>query len=235
MSNTPFSTCASTKSASVFSGFDHRGSGATLVLEMHDDLASGTEGAEPRSTKLPHDCGGCEVQGVLERLDGHVHAANFLRESQECSSLSPARQRSKSVPHLSKSGSGLVQVAVQDDIGLWWPSARYEVECAPHVWAMRFPKTPSAWMRQLVHAVAVMKSDVGRSGHNFLHQGVGLGAKGASSGRAHKMGSALNHRSKTSQECFTGFQSLFVGFQSVRAHGEVEVHHWIEHVAVDWR
>ena len=31
---------------------------------------------------------------------------------------------------------------------------------------------------------------------------------------------------KRRKECFTGFQSLFVGFQStVRAHGEVEVAH----------
>ena len=78
------------------------------------------------------------------------------------------------------------------------------------------------------HAVRCHEIRVGRSGHNFLHQGVGLGGQRGIVWTGTQDGLSIEpHRfKKRRKECFTGFQSLFVGFQStVRAHGEVEVAH----------
>ena len=62
---------------------------------------------------------------------------------------------------------------------------------------------------------------VGRSGHNFLHQGVGLGGQEGIIGTGTQDGLGVEPHGfeKRRKERFTGFQGLFVGFQStVRAH-----------------
>ena len=53
------------------------GQAPRLFLEMHDDLARHRGGGRVRVKSFRTTVGDA-VQGVLKRLDGHVHAANFL-------------------------------------------------------------------------------------------------------------------------------------------------------------
>ena len=126
--------------------------------------------------------------------------------------------KAKICPAPSKSGRALASRC--EDASRWWPSARYRVACAPHVWAMRFPNVPSAGMRQISCRMpsAVMKSVWDVPARTSSIKASASGARGhRRDGHTRWVRRGTPPFQETSQRAFHGIPRSFRGFSIHRS------------------